>query len=335
MHGKKVLSKRETDVLKGIAILSVILSHTNFRCTGLLDPIPVLNIEGVPTAICEAGMSLFLFISGYGLQVSYGNKGLNGYWSSKIKKVLIPYIIVHVITVIIYFFYHKNATMNAGVGRIKNLMQLSGLDAMNQIDPSMWYISYILFWYFVFWFAHKIFGDSDRAILLVGIIALSGFVYVPWYWGANADYCIMTFFVGMLASGVENRFKCRLEKISTKKWCFICIVMLIIGYLITLHYHRVSVITENIGALLSMFSFILIVKLAGRVYNFPLLFFFGTISYWLYLLEWKILFTNIIYDNLGINYASYAISFAVTVFASFLCHKAYSKAMSELSCFVG
>lgn len=63
-----MISKEDTQLLKGLAILMVIVEHL-----GQVLHIAALNPLG-PIGVC-----LFLFISGYGLSYSYEKNGRNGY----------------------------------------------------------------------------------------------------------------------------------------------------------------------------------------------------------------------------------------------------------------
>ena len=102
---RELLNKNECTVLKGIAILTVILSHICGVCH-LFDGIPVIGNEQICSALGEAGMPLFLFVSGYGLHISFQRHGMQGYWKKRFISVLIPYMAVQAVTMFIYFIIH-------------------------------------------------------------------------------------------------------------------------------------------------------------------------------------------------------------------------------------
>ena len=75
-----VLSKEKTRILKGVAILFVLLGHM-----GILD--------GAGTW----GVHIFVFLSGYGLLCSAEKTELANYWKKRIGNVYIPYLCCTVI----------------------------------------------------------------------------------------------------------------------------------------------------------------------------------------------------------------------------------------------
>ena len=77
-----MISKEDTQLLKGLAIMMVIIQHI-----GQILHISVLNPLG-PIGVC-----LFLFISGYGLSFSYEKNGRSGYFVKRVLKVYIPYLV--------------------------------------------------------------------------------------------------------------------------------------------------------------------------------------------------------------------------------------------------
>ena len=62
------LSKEQTLLLKGIAILMVILGHMSYITWG-----------------GAGGVTIFLILSGYGIHESFKKNGLKNYWKKKIS----------------------------------------------------------------------------------------------------------------------------------------------------------------------------------------------------------------------------------------------------------
>ena len=80
------MSKVNTNYLRGIAIFIVMAHHvSNDLGTRILTP-----LGGI-------GVAMFLVISGYGLNESFRTKGLRGFWTNKIIRVVIPCWIVEII----------------------------------------------------------------------------------------------------------------------------------------------------------------------------------------------------------------------------------------------
>lgn len=120
------LSRDQTVMLKGCAIWLVLLGH--------LWALPFGGALGV---------AIFLSLSGYGLNLSLEAEGLRGYWQKRFRKVWLPYFFVGVFDVLVL----------KASGARAILCTVLGLDFGCIADSTMWYISYILLWYLVFYLA--------------------------------------------------------------------------------------------------------------------------------------------------------------------------------------
>lgn len=126
------MSRADTRSLKGLAILCVLLGHLNY-----------LDSSGA------WGVHIFLLLSGYGLESSYQKKGLNGYWKNRIFKVWVPYEVVILIVLLVEFIARNEYSV------LSIIASISGTDFGYNIDPSMWYISYIFLLYVEFFLWKK------------------------------------------------------------------------------------------------------------------------------------------------------------------------------------
>ena len=82
----KWMGKECTVGLKGLAVLMVVWGHIG-AC---------LHVNGIQF-IGGVGVSIFLILSGYGLEKSYTNNGLKKFWIKKLIKVFIPFWIIELI----------------------------------------------------------------------------------------------------------------------------------------------------------------------------------------------------------------------------------------------
>jgi peptidoglycan/LPS O-acetylase OafA/YrhL len=130
----------QTEQLKGVAILLVIIGHlwVHVICPG---DVPVLGGYAV---------SLFLILSGFGLTLSVKNKPLilANFIRKKILKIMVPYWIITVTIIFLdYMLLHKTYSFSSilftlfGMNFTKNLMSM---------DYSRWYISLLLINYAAF-----------------------------------------------------------------------------------------------------------------------------------------------------------------------------------------
>lgn len=153
------MNKEDTNTLKAIAILFVLLGHTNF-----------LDSSGA------WGVHIFLFLSGYGLERSYQKNGLIDFWKKRLCRVFIPYEAVILVALPIEMLLNKKC------GILNIMASVAGLDVGYNIDPSMWYISYCFLLYTEFYIWKKLVKKTDNVrreyIVLLVFIALNFFLSI-------------------------------------------------------------------------------------------------------------------------------------------------------------
>ena len=136
-----MISQSVSDRMKTCAIIMVILGH---MLNIYLHQNPYLSI-----ILGTGGVAVFLILSGYGLVVSYQKNGIkNEYWEHKIKKVFIPYWIVTFLWVVFIGLLKPSRSELL----IKNLLLI---DYNREIDATMWYLSFLLLWYLLFFVVFK------------------------------------------------------------------------------------------------------------------------------------------------------------------------------------
>lgn len=177
------ISRQETLFIKGIAILFVILSHMGlFDCGGVI------------------GVHLFLIVSGYGICCSYENNGKTSYWKRRISSVYMPYLFSTLILLIVRLIIYKYNDFSWK----KLLITLAGLDFDLNIDPTMWYISYIFACYFIACGIFLIESDKSKTwialifgIMCFFIITACGYKHIIWHQGTNVWAYGLSFPFGM------------------------------------------------------------------------------------------------------------------------------------------
>lgn len=174
--------------LKGIAIVLVIFGHR-----GLID------------GAGSWGVLIFLVLSGYGIFKSAQGKGLAGYWRNRIVGVLVPYILFSVLQLGLSF------TLGERVGAGNVLCTLTGLDFGLNVDPTMWYISFIFVCYTVFCVAWRIYERRGAAaftmVLLMAfvLVAAVGLSHLVWHKGTTAWTYFWAFPAGVLLAMYEKK----------------------------------------------------------------------------------------------------------------------------------
>lgn len=130
IHNFKI-SLSESNTIKGLAILMIILHHFEQSCLS----VDYLN---VCKAFGPVGCSAFFFISGYGLTVSKSTKDLN-YWLRRLLKIWIPFMLANIIYLIFNFYEITNC--------VDIVLYVLGIKLIN---GHCWFIHALLFLYIAY-----------------------------------------------------------------------------------------------------------------------------------------------------------------------------------------
>ena len=183
-----LFSRECTTVLKGTAIVLVIIGHR-----GLID--------------CAGswGVLIFLMLSGYGIFKSAQKKGLKNFWCNRVIGVLVPYMLFSVIQL------GLSLVKGEEIGVWSVFCMLMGMDFGFNLDPTMWFISYIFVCYAVFCVAWHFFqrrgAISFVLVMFVSfvLIAAVGLTNIVWHRGAAAWAYFWAFPAGVLLAMYEQR----------------------------------------------------------------------------------------------------------------------------------
>ena len=150
------ISRNDSNILKGIAILLVMFCHFWALYGG--------RFNRLSTPLGGIGVSLFLMLSGYGLRISWRKHGISCWWRKRIVAVLIPYVISRIIA---YWLWNPFNTK-------------SFLYDITLLRPGYmhgWYMQYLLWWYVAFYVTSKI--SSNKICPLYGVLsAFAIFLFV-------------------------------------------------------------------------------------------------------------------------------------------------------------
>lgn len=130
----KPFSILQTNQMKGLAILIVIVHHVSLYLgsTGYLS---LLHHLGFPS------VAIFLILSGYGIFLSLEKKGLNNFFSKRVMRIYIPFVLAMTTKILIFDYFILNNRSNIGSSLLNIFL------APATLDMNMWFIVYILFWY--------------------------------------------------------------------------------------------------------------------------------------------------------------------------------------------
>jgi len=179
-----------TDQIKGLAIIFVLLGHLRSW----------FHIENIIPKIFSAsgawGVTIFLVLSGYGLTQSYLGKGLTlGSIKRRLVRVLLPYSVVSVLWLLIdYIHFHKVYSFPS------IFTTLIGLNIFKpELDPTMWFITYLLMWYIVFYLIFLLPLHKSIKVLTIFVFA-SVLQYKNMFLVLDWKYNYFAFPLGVLIS---------------------------------------------------------------------------------------------------------------------------------------
>lgn len=205
-NGKDYLSKSNTNCLKGILSICILIHHLYQRSNWLHD----IWLGAVFQYMGYLAVSLFFFISGYGLMYSYQTKKAE-YIKNFPKNRLLTFYCVCILSVVIYTLFDWICGKNFKVTDI-----LQSLTFGNTLVKSGWYLQTIFIFYILFYFSAK-YCRTNTA--LISMICCGTFLYIglclclklmpTWY---DSIWC---FAFGILWCACKKNidyFVCRKEK---------------------------------------------------------------------------------------------------------------------------
>ena len=319
-NSSNFLDRIQTGQLKGIAILLVVFGH-----------LWVHVVQQRPHFIFgRDGVALFLLLSGYGLTVSIGRArtGFINYASRRLRRVMIPYWTATVFILLLDF-----VILGRTYSDIDLIMTFSGLNlnsTTQHIDYVRWYITFLIFWYLVFYIVARLFqGKSGLFMLFIISTVLFPFSY---YYLKFQWYQFFAFPVGC-AIGF---FKEDINKLFAKNKkgfviftvfagsCVLVWKMLLsiesIGGCLYSHVPNILLTFINeVGSLVLVLTLIVCIACFGSIkYSSRFLLFYGGISYEMFLIHGAFL---VKYNPIirGPGFSDVLISFPLfLLFATFL-----------------
>ncbi len=186
-----------TTVLKGIAIIAVVISHVgNANQIRLFAP-----LGGI-------GVALFLICSGYGLNESY-KKQCNSvkfswdgyYWLRRLTGVIIPYAITRIVAAVVTSTFDFKTL----------LLDILCINPMYELG---WYLRYIMYWYVLFYILKSFSLTGTKKYIFLSLCAILTFLFAP---KATEGQQAISFVIGIAISDfakVEKIKKFLIAKIN-------------------------------------------------------------------------------------------------------------------------
>lgn len=319
----ELLDRTQTDQLKGLAIFCVILGHLWVHVS---KETPSIVLSG-------DGVAMFLILSGFGLTVSWkDSNGITfaGFFAKRLKRVMIPYWIATLLILMLdYILLDRHLDAD---GIILTILGINISPDLTRLDYVRWFITFIILWYMLFYFAWRYLPTVTAMITLL-IIAVVLFpvnyylLHAGWYqFCAFPIGCAM----GVYRSRISGLFE---RKKNLLVFLSFVIASLALAYKAALNepsvneaiYARVPTIIlsfahDNISVILCLAVIFLMMRICQKGYYSKVLIRVGRYSYELFLLHGVFL---IKYNPLIKGVDSLSVVFEFCSFLLFTCFMAY------------
>ncbi|PHA03090.1 acyltransferase [Bacillus pseudomycoides] len=197
------ISKNDTKMLKGVAILFMLLLHLFCRkeVNGLYETFLIVN--GVPLVYYiglfgDACVPIYCFVSGYGLFMVYNKEQTSNVMKNftRIFKLLTNFWIVLVLFVAIGFFAGKAESFQGGIAEFfLNFFVLS-----NSYNGAWWFLQTYIILVFLAPFLTKLVRKHNSLSLLIifGVIYLASYIQRIKHVFDFGDYIVLNAFVNAM-----------------------------------------------------------------------------------------------------------------------------------------
>lgn len=147
------LNRNQTEILKGYAILLVMWGHIG----------SYMGLNGVefPSGV---GVSIFIILSGYGMEKSFEKQGLKDYWKKRIIRVWLPFALCDTIFLL------------AEQRQVTFKSILMNYTFIKEIYPFIWYFRFVFVCYLLFWICGRLFSDQKTRIAALFIACAVWFI---------------------------------------------------------------------------------------------------------------------------------------------------------------
>lgn len=305
------ISKENTDCLKGLFAVAVVLCHIyGRRPFGASFGIGVLF-----TALGYLSVAAFLFFSGYGLTVSYQSKGatyLNGF----LKKRVLPTYIVQAFLIIVYTVF------NLCIGiPVSQSVILQSFFFGKTVVVNGWYIQAIIVFYLLFYIVCRISGGKYMSLFMtigiVGYVLICALCRLPstWYEASFAFLCGIEF--------AQNKDKIDSAFMKMPNTYIATLLTAIVLLCVTFLFGNAGILPLFLKIPLKMLSAVcfvvcMLLTVMKVKINFPPVRFIGKYYFEIYILQGIYL---VVFDKVFVmrNGLLYGLSVGISTFLTALC----------------
>lgn len=284
MIGQKelIFDKRQTNIAKGIALLMLLWHHLFFNSPEYYDRfISLFYVDGIPVEsfmadFCKICVSVFLFLSGYGLFRSYTTfltknkvnkltfKSNAKYTFRHLIKLLSDYWFIYIVFVPIGLFFGHSFLHYYGINPIYYIADFFGVSYLffgylATINLTWWFMSIIIILYLIFPLLYRLHKFSAELLFVILLIIL----FCPFIPGfRELKLWICPFVFGMYVS--DNNI---IERISKRTYKSYKIILFSILSIFLLLYIRINYFdnSPHIDFLISLFIVLVSFMLFSRI----------------------------------------------------------------------
>lgn len=310
------LGKENSNILRGIFAIIVVIHHLAIQTNdGALLFHPFIRFGYL-------AVSVFFFISGYGLIYQYRTKTnyLNGFIVKRIPKVLIPYILMTMLYIVSKVILKKGISIK---------MILTMLRHGQLIINNSWYIVAIIIFYIFFYAAFRLSKEKYNQGNLMVFLLVTGYIGVCKFlgfesWWYNTSY---SFVIGIVWCINEERIKNYIKKTYYLSTVLI-VALFIISFAILYHNSNIPSnwwVQTSLLVISSSLFVLLVINLAMKIkINCGIWTLLGNISFEIYMIH------ELIYKALGsgrINIHSdwiyVSLSLILSILSAYIAHKIF------------
>ena len=226
-------------IIKGLATLLILILHVgNYSGMAIFTP-----LGGI-------GVSMFLFVSGYGSYKTFKKHKFKNYWYRRYGRILLAFWIVILCDSLI-----KN-----------EYAQLTSLLLIN-VPKVFWFISYVMFMYLLFYILFSNFNE-EKSIFLMFLFSLCSLLFISDNLYAEQSF---SFLCGVICSKYSSIY------IKIKENYSVAITMIILGCMVLIlkqtdfirnvHYIIYSIDNIIIKEFIAIGMIILLYKFRGILFN--------------------------------------------------------------------
>lgn len=302
-YNEDFLSKENSNIIKGIAVIMIFLSHTAQRVC--FNDKATMFFYYIFLHAGLLGVVIFLFISGYGLVIQYqkNNSYLNKFFIKKHLRIYIIFLLANIITTIL-----SNTFLESSY-EIKDIF-ISSLFLRFSTGRELWFIVIIFYYYFVFYFSFKFLNLKYAAVVTSFSVIpyiLACIVLKKGTWWYNTAIC---FPIGIVFSLNRQFIYCFFKKYYLSILIFISTLFLVCMTLFEIVY------IQSLQFIIPIIFIILVVLLLIKInLNAKTINFMNNISLEFYLLHGIIL--DIIFKVKEVRSSIYVIiTFIISIILS-------------------